>query len=723
MLKKIRHLFVLSGLFMARLEAQELGYQDRAEQLFRDLEMVRQIDCELNDALPILYNYQGFGGYFAMPSARMPKAGMTGFGYSSLPPYNLWYLSFQFFDHVEAVGTYWIYRGITEGNFGHLGFGDDADRSANLKICLLRREDGFKYLPDISLGWVDFLGSGRFNSFFVVATEELLRFNMEATLGWGNGRLQGVFGGLAWTPWRKCSHFLKGLTLAAEYDANDYKKHPPEHPSGRKVNSRINAGVFFRIGDFLQASASSIRGTDWAASISMRYNLGQTKGLFPKIYDPPSYQAPIDTEPIGRLRSGEEMARDLAYAFKEQGFDLYTAYLTPMDGGLDSLWLKVVNVRYREEEIVRERIQHVLSNLAPSNLAGVTVVLEADGVPVQEYRFRMIELVRYREGTLGENEFRVISPPKEATSEPCCFDGKLLYRRKKPIWILTFRPRTLSYFGSHTGKFKGQFGFNFGAEGYIFNQIYYSSLISLTLFSQLQNVTSIDVLNPSRIINVRTDNLLYHQAHTFHVDTAYLQRSWNLGRGWFTRVAAGYFETVYGGAAWEALYYPVQASWAIGFEAAVVWKRRYYGLGFYDKIRKLTPQGVLWVPYIGVQYFVDFYYDYKPLDLDFKISAGQFLARDKGIRLEGGRTFPSGLRVGLWYTFTNANDVVNNQRYYDKGFSITMPLDIFMNQSSRARIGYGMSAWLRDCGAKAATGKELYQTIYYERYNPHPVFY
>jgi hypothetical protein len=83
----------------------------------------------------------------------------------------------------------------------------------------------------------------------------------------------------------------------------------------------------------------------------------------------------------------------------------------------------------------------------------------------------------------------------------------------------------------------------------------------------------------------------------------------------------------------------------------------------------------------------------------------------------------SGLRVGLWCTFTNAGDVVNRERYYDKGFSITLPLDIFMNQSSRTRVGYSMSAWLRDCGARAASGKPLYPTLYWERYNYKPVFY
>ncbi|MBF8262471.1 MAG: hypothetical protein HW387_136 [Parachlamydiales bacterium] len=719
----MRYRFLLFSCSYAWMALYGQEFADPSEALFRDLEMVRIVDRSIHDKLPVLFNYQGQGGYFAMPSARMPEAGNLSFGYSWLPPYNVWSLSFQFFDHVETSGAYWIYRGITEGNFGHLGYGDDADRSANIKLCLLRREDGFPFIPDFSIGWNDFLGSCRFNSFYGVATEELLDYHLEATLGWGRGRIKGFFGGLAWTPWRRAEHLLKGLTLAAEYDANDYKRHPAEHPGGRIVKSRINAGVQYRLGKYLQASVSTIRGCDWAAGLSLHYNLGQPKGLFPKIFDVPAYKAPIDTEPVGRVRTGEEMARDLAYAFKEQGFDLYSVYLVPAEEGLDSLYLKLVNVRYREEDIVRDRIQRVLGSLSPSNISHATVVVEADGVVLHEYRYRLADLVRYQKGFLSDNEFRIIAPIREASSLPSSYDSIRLFQRSKSIWTLTFRPRTMSYFGSSKGKFKGQAGFSVGPEGYLWDQLYYCCQATYTVFSMMQDIKSWDVLNPSRLINVRTDALLYHQAHSFHVDLAYLQKSWNVSSGWFTRLAAGYFETAYGGAAWEALYYPVRSNWAIGFEAAVLWKRRYFGLGFYDKIRKLTPEGMIWVPYIGYQYFVDFYYDYKPLNLDFKISAGQFLARDKGARFDVGRTFPSGLRVGLWYTFTNANDVVNNQRYYDKGFSITMPLDFFLNKSSRTRIGYGMSAWLRDCGAKAATGKELYHTLYYERYNPHPVVY
>jgi len=686
-----------------------------SDQLFADLEKVSRIDQKLRDRLPLIINYQLQGGYFAMPSARSYDAGMFGIGYASVPPYRIGSLAFQFFDRLETTGNYWVYHGMPDGCFGHLGFGDVADRAANVKFLFLKREDGGEMIPNVALGWNDFLGSCHFSSFYLAATQEVLPYNLEASLGWGNGRIQGFFGGLAWTPFRKVSKFWKDLSLVAEYDANDYDKHPFEHDRGRTVKSRINGGLQLKLWDLFHLSTSSIRGEEWAAAASIHYNLGSSKGLFPKIYDVPIYSHPIDTQPLGLLRKREEMAQEFAFAFKEQGLDLYSLYLVP--GSQDALWMKVINVRYREENEVRRRLEHILASLTPSDMRSVTVVLEADGLVEHEYRFCVRELKRYAEKHLGEEEFRIVAPMQEASSTPSCYDAAQLYRRSKAIWLLTFRPWLNTFFGNSTGKFKYETGFVLGPEGYLFDQIYYCLNISITALSSVKGLADRDFHNPSRIINVRTDTIKYHQSGSFHVDQAYLQKSWNWKKGWFTRLAGGYFETAYAGAALEMLYYPVRCNWALGFEAAVLGKRGYYGLGF-QGVRKLTDDDrYVMFPYTGLQYFVDLYYDYKPLSIDFRIRAGQFLARDKGIRIEGGRTFTSGLRVGLWYTLTNGGDIVNNHRYYDKGFSISMPLDLFLNKSSRTRITYAMAAWLRDVGAIAATGKPLYQTLYWERYN------
>ncbi|MBP7074946.1 MAG: YjbH domain-containing protein, partial [Rhabdochlamydiaceae bacterium] len=114
---------------------------------------------------------------------------------------------------------------------------------------------------------------------------------------------------------------------------------------------------------------------------------------------------------------------------------------------------------------------------------------------------------------------------------------------------------------------------------------------------------------------------------------------------------------------------------------------------------------------------LNFYYTLKPWNLDCKITAGQFLAKDRGVKFEINRWFKSGLQVGLWYTITNGHDHVNHHIYYDKGFAFYIPIDMFLRQSSPTYVGYAMSAWLRDIGAIANNGKSLYSTIRLERLN------
>jgi Exopolysaccharide biosynthesis protein YbjH len=699
------------------------SYDNDVTSLFEDLERVSCIDDEINDDLPLIFNYQSQIGYFTMPSARMSKAGVFAFSFAYLPPYRLYNLLFQYFDHLEITGNYWLFHGIEDSALGPK-FGTFCDRAANVKLALLQKQDGLPMLPEFAIGVNDFIGSMRFSSFYIVATQTFLEYNIEATLGWGNGRINGFFGALALSPFRKVkSRFFKNLTFILEYDANDYEHHRYEHQKGKNVKYPINFGINYKFLKFFEINASTIRGKKIAASAMFKYNIGTTEGLFPKTNDPLPFKAPLNIEPIGIIRSQKEVAQEFAYAFQEQGFDLYSVYRTVNFKKKDILWMKVINVRYRIENDVRCRILHVLSALSPENIDEIIVVIEADGVLVHQYCFSSFELNLYREKKICDKEVAVISHYKEVTKIPCKYDSIELYRRRKKIWQFTFRPTFRTYWGSSTGKFKYDVGLVAGPQGYLFGQFYYDMQFNYIINSSTSDIGDKDKLNPSQIINVRSDSIKYVQGNTFKVNRAYLQRSCNLGHGWFARGSVGYFELAYAGFAGEFLYYPVKANWAVGFQAATVWKRNYEGIFFQKKIRKLQGTKPTFIDFIGVQYFLDLYYDYKPLNVDLRFSFGQFLAKDKGVRMDLARTFPSGLRIGGWYTFTTAKDFVNRKRYYDKGVFFSLPLDIFMPKSSRTRIGYAMAAWLRDIGAVAETGKQLYQTIYFERYNQRPLFY
>lgn len=248
-------------------------------------------------------------------------------------------------------------------------------------------------------------------------------------------------------------------------------------------------------------------------------------------------------------------------------------------------------------------------------------------------------------------------------------------------------------------------------EGYLFDSIYYNVLAAYDILSSLSDVGDKDQYNPSQLLNVRTDSVNYYKTQTVHLEQAYLQKGWNIAQGLFGRLAAGYFEVAYAGLAGELLYYPVDSCFAVGLEAATVLKRNYTGFGFQHEVRRLSGNKPVYEKYIGVQYFLDLYCDVKPLDIALQVQVGQFLAKDRGAKFMATKYFPSGLRFSLWYTVTNAKDVVNSHIHHDKGIAFVIPFDVFLAKSSRSMIGYSLSAWLRDAGAIAATGKPLYPTI------------
>ncbi len=683
---------------------------DDSSCLFSDLALVEEIDQKIGDELPFFYNASMIGGYFNMPSARMPPTGYGGFGAARVHPYNVYGVSFQYFDRIELSLNYRVFTGITEHNFGHLGFGDDAERIGNCKLAINLPTDGLEYFPNFAIGAEDFIGTKRFNSEYIVATQRWVPYNVEATLGWGRKRIKGFFGGLAWTPFRQTSlPVLKNISLLAEYDAIDYKNHIHEHPRGRRVGSRVNAGVTYVLGDTLQLSVSSLRGRKIAAMGSLRYPFGSSEGFIQKTHEPLLYRSPVDTEPLGVVRLDRDFVHELGFTLGQQGLDLYQVYLSS-DG---HLWIKIVNNMYRDEVIVRERLERILAAITPSNIKQVTVAIEADGVLCQGYTFKTADLYRYRLGEITPYEMATLSPMTNPHSSPS--KSELLYRRKKEVWLFTFRPRVQTFFGSTTGKIKYNLSLIATPEGYLFDDIFYEGQVSYNIKSSMQHIGHFDRLNPSELPNVRTDSVKYFQTNTFHLEMAYLQKSWNLGKGWYFRLAAGYFEPAYGGGSTELLYYPAQSNWAIGVEEATVWKRRYHGLGFTTKIRRYHKIKSKFEHFIGQQYFLDLYYTLKPWDVDLKVMIGQFLAKDVGARFEMSRWFPSGLRVSLWYTLTNGRDHVNHTVYHDKGFAFSLPIDFFLRQSSRTYIGYAMSAWLRDVGAISDTGRNLYPTIRLER--------
>lgn len=709
---RILAIFFSILIFHTTFLCAECGLGGYESDLIKELMIVEAVNQQLSERFPVYYNNLLGGGYCNMPSARMGREGDFGVGYSSVYPYRNYNLRFQFFDRLELYGSYRIFVGVDDPILSTTGFGEKSDKGANAKLALLHPEETNFVLPGFAIGYEDFLGTKGFESAYVVCTQVIPQWDLECSIGYGMMRLHKWFGGLHWIPFRQSENpYLKNLVFVAEYDATDYKSEKSEpHPNGRSKKSSFNYGIKYRLWNLVDFSANYNKGENIAFSFSSFYNFGQTKGFFPKINDPCPYRCPRNTQPLGPLRPTDALAQELVSAFNNQGFEVQEAWLSTDCQDKTLLKLRLYNYSWRYEDDARNRLNALLANLIPSNISEVIVVLMDEELPIQEYRFCMEYVRLHGESKLCPYELYVLSPMRNVSLENrSCLE--LIFKEHRPWWNIEFFPKTYTAFGSASGKFKWLLGIQVGIDGYLPQDWYYSVLLGYTLDSCLYSVKDVDRLNPSQIINVRTDAVNYAKDARFTVDEAYIQKWWNLGKGCFSTLSLGLFEPAYGGIAGEFLYFPVNSSLAFGIEGGVLKKRTYTGIGFTDHVRKLEGFNPTYKKFHGGQIFANLYYNFDALDIDLLFKAGKFLANDWGVRSELSRYYPSGIRIYMWYTYTGAKDYVNDHRYHDHGVGITIPLDILYTYSSRDQWGYAMSAWLRDVGAIANTGIPLYWQI------------
>ena len=686
-----------------------------ATNLMEDLLIVSYWNEKLNEKFPVTYNHLLQGGYFSMPSARMGQEGEIGGGYGYVPPYILYNARFQLVDFLEISGNYRIFKGVADPVLTRHGFGDFSDKGANLKLSLFSPEESRYRLPGLAIGLEDFIGTKAFHAYYIVLTQVFLKQNLEVSLGYGANRIDKWFGGMVWMPFFHSSwKHLKTLSLVVEYDSIPYKDETIErHPKGRKKSTPIQFGLKYRAWDCFDFSLAYIRGEKLAFTVSTFYNFGMSKGIVPKIHDNLPYKAPVNYQPLGDLRPPDAMIQEFVYAFRAQGFDLSEAWLCD-EKGRKALRLTITNFVYRDEHSFRTRLNALLSSLIPSDIDRIIVVIDVIGLPLQELHYCTKYLRLYRDQEMGRYELDILTPFYEA-SYPNVYTSKMIYHKKLEWWNLEVLPKVHTLFGSASGKFKCALGMAVNLNGFILNKVYYSISLGYYFTTYLNKVHDIDRLNPSQIINVRTDIVSYYKQTGVTVDEAYLEKMSNWGKGWYTRISLGIFETEYGGVATEWLYYPVNSNWAIGMDFALLKKRAPHGVDFTSYARILHGFKPHWVKFLGSQYFLNLYYDWRCKGLEFKTSIGKFLADDIGFRTEVSRYFPNGLRMGIWYTYTNAKDIINHSIYHDKGVFISVPLDVFYTRTSRSRWVYGMSAWLRDVGVTASAGGSLYNLINQER--------
>ncbi|MCC5824639.1 YjbH domain-containing protein [Alkalimonas sp.] len=643
-------------------------------------------------AEPLHYSQGSHGGVglIQVPTARMAEEGRLVLGYSDNEEYRFWTASLTLFPWMETTIRYADIRNRLYSPFP--GFSGDQtykDKGIDAKFRLLQES---YWLPELSIGFRDFGGTGTFESEFIAASKRVGPLDLHLGMGWGylgaagntrnpfcdlrdsfcqrptgfsgqGGKIDyqqffkgpaSLFGGVEYqTPWQP-------LRLKLEYEGNDYSR----DRAGIEIvqRSRWNAGATYQWGNF-DLSASYQRGNTFAFGVHYTFDLHSISQI--KL-DPPPREVPehltLTSEQIAR----QQLASMLR---TEAGFVLRSIELTD-----DEVVVIGNQLAYRNQDVAIERIGRVLATELPRSVKQYRIVDLEGNRPMVETVIDasdFIAAVTYQSLQSDvTSSYRRIEP-ESVTSwlERSQFRGH--YYGAEAFWIQSFgSPET--FFMYQTGLLATA-GYQFGS-GLALN-----STAKLTVFENFDKFNFTVDSQDTPLPRVRTYVREYVTRNKLTMENLYASWQGNPAENWYVQSYAGYLESMFGGVGAEVLYRPIDSNVAVGFD--INWVRQRSFENDFD-----------FMGYHVVTGHANIYWQPELLDdvlLTFNI--GRFLAGDDGVKIDFAKRFHSGVVVGAHAAFTNVSSKDYGEGSFTKGFYISIPFDLFTLRSAR---GKGMIPWV-----------------------------
>lgn len=629
-------------------------------------------------------------GLLQTPTARMADTGEFSASYRDNDPYRRYAISLQMLDWLETTVRYTDIRTRLYSN--HSDFSGDQtykDKAFDLKARLW--QESF-WVPQISLGMRDIAGTGLFDSEYLVANKKAGPFDFSLGLGWGNmaeggnisnpfcsykesfcqrarntetGQFEvknffhgpaGLFGGVEYqTPWNP-------LRLKLEYDANDYTN---EAGSRIKQDSNFNYGLVYRATDWLDTSLSYERGNTFMWGFTLRTNFNKLYSNF--IDDPRPVYAPHPAA------SNKDV--DWNQASKE--LEQYSGY-RPVAVYEEHKQITIVadQTKYRDEKESNQRAAAVLANHLPQTIEQVNITTTNKNQPIKQTQIDTAATHSQLNGVpFGEPEPEIYksAPIKSAQSAP-------VWKQNPERLNLSAEPTLAQSFGGPESFYMYQVGAKGNADYYLTDNLIASGTLNLNI---INNYDQFNYKTPPADTNalprVRTWVREYITSSDVLLTNLQLTRIDNPAQDWYSQIYAGYLEMMYAGTGSEVLYKPYGRSWAVGVDANYVKQRDW------NDIMQLADYDVF-TGHLTTYWELPFVKGGLA-----KISAGQYLAGDKGVTVDLSRQFDSGIIAGAYLTKTNVSAADYGEGSFTKGFYISIPLDLMLAKPTKQR---GTISWM-----------------------------
>jgi len=646
-------------------------------------------------------------GLIQTPTARMNPDGEFSLNYQDVGEYRFWSTSLQLFPALETTIRYSDVR--TRLYSDDPGFSGDQtlkDKGIDVKLRLWQES---WWLPQMSVGFRDFGGTGLFESEYIAASKRFGDLDVHLGLGFGYlGRRANIqnpfcqvaerfcerpggygsngsqveygkffrgdaalFGGLSYqTPWQP-------LSLTLEYDANDYQR---DRAGALEVNSPWNLGARYQYSKNLDLHLNYQRGNTFGFGLSYHFNFHRASQA--KIVHPPR------TVPAKRLQAGAEYNR---LTVAQELYQSAAFATTAMAQVGDKMVIQGYPFGYRRPEEFLERAGKVLAKELPESIKTYELVEVVGGQPMVTTTIDADKFVAAARRDTLEATYEQSYQRQEPNVDAIDWQMRVV----NPSWYTEVNSYWTQSFGGPENFYMYQGGLLLGS-GYIFNPqwtVHGTARVDiLTNFDEFKfTVDAFDSDVPRTRTYVRE-----YAKHRAALENLFVSWKDKLATNWYGGVYAGALETMYSGVGGEVLYREVDSRFAWGVDLNYLKQRDF------DKPLAVRDYSVV-SGHVSAYWQPEFFDDVL-----LKVKAGRYLAKDLGVTFEFSRRFDSGIVVGAYAVKTNLSAEQYGEGSFTKGFYISLPFDLF---TLRPATGRGRFPWVpltRDGGQSLNRPLELF---------------
>lgn len=608
-------------------------------------------------------------------------------------------LSFQ---ALPWLGLSFRYAGLGSG--GKLAQGRLLwDRSFDAHISIT---DEGNYLPAISLGLRDFIGTGWYSSEYIVATKSI--DNLQLTAGLGFGRLAGrdafsnplgvfssrfdsrdnkaygrggTLGTINWFHGSAAAFYGMTYRLGDKITVSaEYTSDPMSGEHGYLgVESPWNIGSSYQLNDYVSLSTQYLYGSQFSVTAQVSVNPSR-----------PPMSGGKELAPVPMRQRGDHALRvnqnDEDLIRKVFSADRFEIHYLKFEG--NTVTLVVTNTKFRSTAQAVGRMASTLQRFAADEIKFANISFYSRDLQTATYRVDLEKVT--------VEQFYPASPKSDNPSI-IAIDGEALeFTKNSPRFTWGVGPYLAHRLFNPELPLSAETGIEAQAGYLLAPGLKIAGAVRKSVLTNLTENQRLD--SASQLPRVHSNWPLYDLAgQSGHVHKLTLSYVNNLAPGLYGRAHAGLLEPFFAGYGGEILYKPAQWPVGIGVDIHRV-RQRDYAMRF-DLLDYETTVGHL-----------SLYYDAGGM-FDIEVNAGRYLAGDWGVTTTIARKFGSGWEVGGYATLTDVPFETFGEGSFDKAIYVSIPIDWLVSSPLKSKRRFTIRPITRDGGAKLGSARQLYRQI------------